>query len=287
MEAIQKQKNVLFISPLSSESSEASFLRSRLDEQVESAIMNGESTVVSRSDLWRANQQVVYLLGDSEESLMTLLEERGEDIRYTFNTITRERLEVDMFEKGRQPDMEAALMDKHGFAINAQHDYFTAIDTTDFVWWRRVVTSNSWRSVFAYYIDDFNPANLTPEWIHEARQRLTETHIKGNMDGFIAIDIRRELNTENIDFMGRFAYETRGLWHMIGRDEDRNMVEYGMGGPFLNYTFYDEDTGRLYMIDGMVFAPGYDKREFLRQMEVIAYTFRTRTDVASINQPAS
>ena len=107
------------------------------------------------------------------------------------------------------------------------------------------------------------------------------------MDGFIAIDIRRELNTENIDFMGRFAYETRGLWHMIGRDEDRNMVEYGMGGPFLNYTFYDEDTGRLYMIDGMVFAPGYDKREFLRQMEVIAYTFRTRTDVASINQPAS
>jgi hypothetical protein len=30
------------------------------------------------------------------------------------------------------------------------------------------------------------------------------------------------------------------------------------------------------MIDGMVFAPGHDKREFLRQMEVIAHTFRTR-----------
>ena len=284
MEAIQKQKNILFIAPLSGESSEASFLRSRLDEQVESAILNGESSVVSRPDLWRGNQQVVYLLGDSAEALIALLEERGDDVRYAFNTMTRARLEVDMFEKGRQPDLEDALMSKHGFAVNAQHDYFTAIDTTDFVWWRRVITSNSWRSMFMYYIDDFNPVNLTPEWIYEARQRLTETHIKGNLDGFVAIDFRRELTSENIDFKGRFAYESRGLWHMIGRDDDGSTMEYGMGGPFLNYTFYDEDTGRLYMIDGMVFAPGYDKREFLRQMEVIAHTFRTRTDMASTNQ---
>jgi hypothetical protein len=34
------------------------------------------------------------------------------------------------------------------------------------------------------------------------------------------------------------------------------------------------------MIDGMVFAPGYDKRTFLRQMEVIARTFRTRQQAA-------
>ncbi|MYJ45783.1 MAG: DUF4837 family protein, partial [Rhodothermaceae bacterium] len=39
--------------------------------------------------------------------------------------------------------------------------------------------------------------------------------------------------------------------------------------------FYDEPSGRLYLIDGMVFAPNFSKREFMRQMEVIAYTFRT------------
>ncbi|NBC17960.1 MAG: DUF4837 family protein, partial [Bacteroidetes bacterium] len=50
------------------------------------------------------------------------------------------------------------------------------------------------------------------------------------------------------------------------------------GGPFLTYSFYDQSTGRLYMIDGMVFAPGHEKREFLRQMEVIAHTFRTRQE---------
>jgi hypothetical protein len=64
-------------------------------------------------------------------------------------------------------------------------------------------------------------------------------------------------------------------------------VEYGMGGPFLNYTFYDESSRRLYMIDGMVFAPGYDKREFLRQMEVISHTFRTVPFEGELDEPAS
>lgn len=275
LESLQKQKNVIFVAPLSEESAEANFLRSRLDEQATKSVQDGGATVISRRDLWRKDQQVMYLLGNTKEELIQLLADRGDDIRYGFNVITRQRVEAEMFEKGRQPAIEAALMKKHGFAVNAQHDYFSAIDSTDFVWLRRVVSSDSWRSIFVYYVDGFNPANLTPEWVHEARQRLTETYIQGNMGGYVAIDTRRELNTENIDFLGHFAYETRGLWHMIDRDETGKMIEYGMGGPFVNYTFYDQSSGRLYMIDGMVFAPGYDKREFLRQMEVIAHTFRT------------
>jgi len=275
LESLQKQKNVVFVAPLSEESSESTFLRARLDEEAAKSVENGGATVIMRRDLWRKDQQIVYLLGNTKEELIQLLVDRGDDIRYGFNVITRKRVEADMFEKGRQPKIEAALMKKHGFAVNAQHDYFTAVDSTDFVWLRRVVSSDSWRSIFIYYVDGFNPSNLTPEWVHEARQRLTETYIQGNANGFVAIDTRRELITENIDFLGHFAYETRGLWHMIGRDDTGKMAEYGMGGPFVNYTFYDETSGRLYMIDGMIFAPGYDKREFLRQMEVIAHTFRT------------
>jgi hypothetical protein len=60
----------------------------------------------------------------------------------------------------------------------------------------------------------------------------------------------------------------------------------GMGGPFLTYAFYDEPSGRLYLIDGMVFAPSFKKREFLRQMEVIAFTFRTRQEEAAKAQLA-
>jgi len=287
LESLQKQKNVIFVAPLSEDTPEARFLKSRLDEEATAAIKGGGTSVISKRDLWRKDQQIVYLLGDTDSSLVALLAERGDDIRYTFNVITRERVGEDMFKKGRQPKIEADLMRKHGFAVNAQHDYFSAIDSTNFVWLRRVVSSDSWRSLFVYYIEDFNPNSLTPEWVYEARERLTETWIRGNMDGFVSIDFRRELNTENIDFLGHFAYETRGLWHMVGRDPEKGIVEYGMGGPFVNYTFYDESSRRLYMLDGMVFAPGYDKREFLRQMEVISHTFRTVPFEGELDEPAS
>ncbi|MDA1027483.1 MAG: DUF4837 family protein [Bacteroidetes bacterium] len=287
LDGLQKQKNVIFVAPLMDDTPEASFLKSRLAEEAALEIQNGGTTVISRRDLWRSSQQIVYLLGQTPESLIKLLTERSEDIRYAFNVITRERVTLEMFKKGRQPKIEAALMKKHTFAVAAQHDYFVAIDTTDFVWLRRTVNSESWRSMFIYYVDGFNPANLTPEWIYEARERLTETYIRGNLDGYVSIDFRRELNTENIDFLSHFAFETRGLWQMVGKESDGKVVEYGMGGPFLNYTFYDESSGRLYMIDGMVFAPGYDKREFLRQMEVIAHTFRTTLLESELEVPSS
>lgn len=66
---------------------------------------------------------------------------------------------------------------------------------------------------------------------------------------------------------------------MVGPDDDGEIVPYGMGGPFITYGFYDEASGRNYLIDGMVFAPNFNKREFIRQLEVIAYSFRTRKDL--------
>lgn len=279
LDAVQAQKNVIFVSPISDDTPEARFMRARLDSSSVEAVMAGQSAVIPRRDLWRQQQQVVYVVAGSDEELIRVLDERGDDIRYQFNTITRERLTRDMFEKGRQFAMEDSVLTDHGFTLNMQHDYFVAIDTTNFIWLRRVVSSESWRSLFVYYVDDFDPTNLTPEWIQQARDRLTETYVRGTMDGFVTTDYRRELTSENIDFNGRFAYETRGLWHMMGRQPDGSLVEHGMGGAFVNYTLYDEDSGRLYMIDGMIFAPGFDKREFLRQMEVIAWTFRTKQDV--------
>ena len=65
---------------------------------------------------------------------------------------------------------------------------------------------------------------------------------------------------------------------MVGYDQEGTIRSAGGGGPFVNYSFYDEEQARIYMIDGMVFAPKHDKRELLRQAEAIAYTLRSRQD---------
>jgi hypothetical protein len=42
-----------------------------------------------------------------------------------------------------------------------------------------------------------------------------------------------------------------------------------MGGPFINYTIINESTNKVIGIDGFVYAPQFDKRDYLRQLEAI------------------
>ena len=282
---VRRHKNVVFVAPLSDETPVANFLRSRLSDDVLQAALDGTPVVVPREDLWRRSQRVYYVTAANTEQLIEAIVERGPDIRSTFHEITLDRMEREMFEKERQFDLEDTLMQRHNFAVNVQHDYQIAVDTTvdqrSFIWMRRVLTDTR-RELMIHYEEGMSPEEITPEWIYATRDSLTEEYLRGNVAGFVRTDYRRPLNTEETDFLGRYGYTTRGLWHFVRRpDEGEGLREMGGGGPFVNYTFYDQESGRVYMIDGSVFAPEYGKRDFLRQMEVIARTFRTQADEES------
>lgn len=283
---VKRRKNVVFIAPLSDSTREASFMRTRLSEEAEEAVQAGQTAVVAKPNLWRRSQRVYFVTARNPQGLIDALQDQGPRIRSTFHNITLTRMQDEMFEKARQYALEDTLLQRHGFAVNVQHDYQIAIDTTTasrgFVWLRRIL-SDTRRGLFVYYEDNADPSQLSPEWVYATRDSLTQRYLRGNVGGFVKIDYRRPLETENRDFLDRYAFVTRGLWYMVGENEDGELFQYGGGGPFVNYAFYDQQQDRIYMIDGMVFAPGYDKRTFLRQMEVIARTFRTQ---AEANAPA-
>jgi hypothetical protein len=284
-DAIKQRKNVVFVAPLSDSTNEANFLRQRFSEDARQAVLDGAPAVIARPNLWRRNQRVFFITAATPEALASALQRRGSEVRQTFKEVTLERMEEEMFEKARQFNLEDTLMQRHGFAVNVQHDYQIAIDSTTedtgFIWMRRVL-ADSRRELFFYYIDNASASRITPEWIYATRDSLTRRYLRGNMGGFTKIDRRRPLNTQQLTFLDRYAYETRGLWHMVQPvptdDGGTELMGAGGGGPFLTYTFYDRTTDRIYLIDGSVFAPRYDKRPFLRQMEVIAHTFRTQAE---------
>lgn len=287
-ESVKDRKNVVFVAPLSDSTNEANFLRRRLSPEARQAVMDGQQAVVEKPNLWRRSQRVYFVTAATTEDLVRALEDRGGEMRQSFKAVTLERMEQEMFEKARQTNLEDSLLQTHGFAVNVQHDFVLAdqnrTDSTGFVYLRRVLT-DTWRNVMIYYEENARPARLTPGWVTRTRDSLSQIYQRGNVAGFLRTDYRRPLQAQEISFLDRYAFETRGLWHMVARADSvdaqpslGDYVELGMGGPFVNYSFYDQASGRLYMIDGSVFAPGYDKLDFIRHMEIIARTFRTRQD---------
>ncbi len=276
---IKDMKNVIIAASLSDSTNETSFLRRRLSDKAEQAIQNGQTAMVSKPNLWRRSQRIYYVAAATPEALSETFQKQGVEIRNTFKEVTLQRLEREMYEKARQTSIEDTLMKRHGFAVNVQHDFQIAVDTTTasegFIWLRRILTETR-REFLLYYIEDVSPNQITPEWIYATRDSLTRKHLRGNVQGFVQVDYRRPLKTQQLSFLNRYGYETRGLWYMVTPVQGSNEVRpVGGGGPFVNYTFYDQETDRVYMMDGSVFAPDYDKLEFLRQMEVMARTFRT------------
>jgi hypothetical protein len=46
------------------------------------------------------------------------------------------------------------------------------------------------------------------------------------------------------------------------------------GGPFICFFVHDRVRGKIWMIDALVYAPGFDKHTLLREAVAVAETFR-------------
>ena len=68
-------------------------------------------------------------------------------------------------------------------------------------------------------------------------------------------------NTQEIRINGKKVFETRGLWEVKGQF---------MAGPFLNYQIKtNSKNNQQIMLDGFVYSPGTDKREYIFELEAI------------------
>ncbi len=111
---------------------------------------------------------------------------------------------------------------------------------------------------------------LLQDSIKVIRNRLTKEFFQTSDDTSYAIVASDYFVVKEVNFNGRYALFTQGLWEL-------NLN--GMSGPFVNYFFYDEKTKRIYMIDGSIYAPRHYKRNLIQQMDVTLQSFRTKSEL--------
>ena len=60
-----------------------------------------------------------------------------------------------------------------------------------------------------------------------------------------------------------YAIECRGMWNVEGDF---------MAGPFVNLSILDEKNQRIICVDGYVYAPNDEKRDYMFQVEAIMHS---------------
>jgi hypothetical protein len=263
-------KNRLIVAPLDDSGQVAQYMRASLDTAVQALVQRGREFFFVKYDVYARQQIVLFLTGPNLPFMRAAIASRDPDLLYYFTNMAlkRELASLEHASRYNKREIENHLAKTYGWTITVQHDYQVAIDSASsrFFWMRRATPSDMERWVFVHWIESASPQQLTERFVLSMRDSLTRLFLRTIDDDAYVEIAPYHLRMQQVNFLGRFAYETRGNWRFSDKTG---------GGPFVNYTFYDEPTRRIYMLDGSIFAPRVEKKKLVLQVDGLLHTFRT------------
>lgn len=218
-------------------------------------------TYIALENLWVEGQTVIVLAGENPSAVDHKIRSTGDSLYSRLEDAFYTGLEGTIFASRDERHMAKQLMESYGWSLERQSDLILlTADSSE-----RVILFGSWKSgrwLFVRWYENVDYQYLNPDWIIAERDRIGEAYLGGKtVEPYY-------LHSQEGRFLGRRALITTGLW------ADSDPV---IGGPFHNVTFYDETSGRSYMIDCSVHAAGDEKLPILRRLRVLARSFVVET----------
>lgn len=221
-----------------------------------------------KRNVWARGQLVVELRSSDETEALDLLSDKKATLINYFNNKELDRLYLRNKRKG-DPKLAKQLWDDYSIQLAPQEDVYIASQDSNVVWLR----IERERSVGGFQ-HQISQGVLVYYYEYEDRLQFLDTNLLGQMDtmlaryvpgpvesSYMSLEYRYVPPTSlEFDYRGHYAKEFRGLWRMNG---------YAMGGPFTALCTLDEERNRIVCAIGYVYAPQFDKREFLRETDAM------------------
>jgi len=216
---------------------------------------------VVRQDVWANNQILFQFNVPNREAFFTLFQEKRDLMAKAFYTRERIRI-ISTFKTTENITISERLIKTFGFRLIAPEGFRILTSTPDFVSINK--ETKDFGQNMMIYTYPYTANSFQQEDIIRVRDEIAQRYIFGPLEGsFMTTESLVPPISTEVNFNGRYAIETRGLWKLVGDF---------MGGPFVNYVFLDEKTNQMVMIDGFLYSPRRDKRNLLIQLEAIAYS---------------
>lgn len=210
-------------------------------------------------------QTVVYASAKTDEELLSLLQERSEEIIGIFRGADIQYLQ-NIFVKKRLDDSKYKTLQNLNISLTIPKEFRTVDDTGEFLWLRQHLQSGIARGAgnnnILVYSLPLQDVDSIADGIIPMRDAIGEKYIPGAKEGMYMItEAAYTPFTVETKIKDNKAFETRGKW------EVKNDF---MAGPFLNYAIVDKKNDRLLVVEGFTYAPSVDKRNFVLELEAIA-----------------
>lgn len=221
-----------------------------------------------RRDIWAQPQTMVIISANDEAEAAGFISENGEKLVEAFEAAERNR-NIANARQYEEAGLRALVEKKFGGSPYFPKGYSLKKQTPDFLW-ISYETSYTNQGIFIYSFPYTGDDQLTPEALTAKRDEITMENVPATMNGsYMITNPTVAPVTGIVEFNGIDRVELRSLW------DTRNDF---MGGPFVQHAFVSKDSSQVIVAEGFVYAPKYNKRNYLRQVESIICSFEWKED---------
>lgn len=261
-------RNLVYVFTLDQSTKGSQILRSEFSpESLDKVRGDSAFFMTTRKNEYARGQEVMYLFGQTEEQLIEHLKENQERIARYFVELERKRLEQALFETKSTEGITELLQRQQGITLRVPIGYKVADQQNNFIWLRNIGAITD-KDVFLAWKPYTSEYQLLPDSLIAWRNEIARKYLYEDPeipDSYLTTEQENaQVLARQVDFKGQFAIELRGLWKTNNNT---------MGGPFLSYALVDQEKALLYYIEGFAYAPGENKREMMRELETILWTF--------------
>jgi len=214
-------------------------------------------------DVWAHPQIVVTVYAPDKEIGFELISREKDNIASAIEQKERDRI-ISNTKKFEDKDIRKAVTSFLGGAPYFTKDFSIKKKTGSFIWISHETTYVN-QGTFFFKMPYQDPQELTSDWCISQIDSALQANVPGNRDNSYMITNRYlEPGMCYVSYRGNTFVEIRGLWELKN--------DY-MGGPFVCHIFPDESKSFYIFEYGFVYAPKYEKRNYLRTVESILYSF--------------
>lgn len=213
-----------------------------------------------KTNVWANPQVVIEISAPSEKEFIELFANNASKIIGHVLKKEEERI-IQSYRSQMNKEVAGQIKSKFGVSVTIPHGYNIVREEDDFIW-ARYEDKDITQSI-AIYSEPYEKENtFTTEGMVESIDRFSKNYIPGPDDGtYMTVFQEYPPRLEETSIGGKYASKLTGLWNVEGAL---------MGGAFTSYAMLNSTEDKVIYLHGFVYAPGKNKRNYVRQLDAIA-----------------
>ncbi len=260
-------RTIVFLADLNDENSAtARLVRSDLGpEKLIEIQKNKGSNVTVGQDKWAIKQLLFYVSAYGEDKLMDCVAANFPAMGRKINERDEETVKSTAYQGGEDSQLEADVYAKFNLNLKVPKGFKLAkFDSkTNTLWMRsdeREIVSN----IMVHKLPYKDKSQLTKAGIKKIRDEISGIVTTQQPNTYMHInDVDLPLFAENKTINNIYTLQAKGVWDIVNDFK---------GGPFISNLMLNTKTNELILVDGFVFAPGKDKRNYMQELELVLAT---------------